>query len=530
MRLFDALMYLGCGSGVEPFLNADLPTLRKTLDRYGIEKALVSSFAAKHADIEYGNALMFEAASEEPRLIPCPVVIPNSGLEIGDERAHIQRLVEQGARAVCVYPKTHNFKLDPRISGNLFTALEAHRLPVSLRKTEVPEGADLAAAYPGLPVILHAPSYRTRNLLPLLKANPNLHIALTPNFAPYRGLEVFAEHCGAEHFLFASSYPVCEPGAPLAYMLYSALEQDTVDRIAFGNTQRLVDAVRIDPATEPKPAPATLPSESKEATDQAKEWGGLRANAWQRQPLPLKGIVDVHAHYGRGTGWPQWGGDADDLVEEMDRVGVEKMMVSHNVVVTSSEPRWGNDEVLKAMERYPERILGYAICCPKTEQTGLTEIRRAVDAGMSGIKLHLSAGTPYDSDLYEPVWAFAAERKLPVLLHTWGDKIEGMEPTLSRWNDIPILLGHAGSGNLEGYVKVARNCPHVFLETCFSASPYGVVEYFVKELGAERIVWGSDAPWMSIGHQIGRVLFADISDADKETILVHNPHRILVGS
>ena len=51
----------------------------------------------------------------------------------------------------------------------------------------------------------------------------------------------------------------------------------------------------------------------------------------------------------------------------------------------------------------------------------------------------------------------------------------------------------------------------------------------MREIGPDRILWGSDAPWLSIQHQLGRVLFADISEGDKRTILVENPRRVLGG-
>ena len=60
-----------------------------------------------------------------------------------------------------------------------------------------------------------------------------------------------------------------------------------------------------------------------------------------------------------------------------------------------------------------------------------------------------------------------------------------------------------------------------------SGSRYGLVEYFVDNVPLERIVFGSDCPWMPMGQQIGKVVFADITEAQKKAILVENPARIL---
>lgn len=53
------------------------------------------------------------------------------------------------------------------------------------------------------------------------------------------------------------------------------------------------------------------------------------------------------------------------------------------------------------------------------------------------------------------------------------------------------------------------------------------MEYFVREVGASRVLFGADAPWMTYAHQIGRVLFADITRRQKRTILIENPKRVL---
>jgi predicted TIM-barrel fold metal-dependent hydrolase len=44
----------------------------------------------------------------------------------------------------------------------------------------------------------------------------------------------------------------------------------------------------------------------------------------------------------------------------------------------------------------------------------------------------------------------------------------------------------------------------------------------VERVGSDRIVHGSDTPLMDAGYQLGRVLGASISSADKERILYRN--------
>ena len=67
------------------------------------------------------------------------------------------------------------------------------------------------------------------------------------------------------------------------------------------------------------------------------------------------------------------------------------------------------------------------------------------------------------------------------------------------------------------------------LDTSFSLAPRGVLERLVAEAGAENVVWGSDATFLSMSQQIGRALGARISEGDKRQILSLNALKLLEG-
>ena len=548
MKLFDSLIYLGRELGHEPWQHADLAAIQTVLDKYRMGRALLTAFAARALDPAYGNELVFDAAAQDARLVPCPTVLPNAGLEVGDETAYVDGLIERGARCVTFCPAKHGTGYDPRVVGDLFAALEARRLPVAIIQPDLMAVATLAAQYPDLPVILHLPSYRCRQLLPALRSAANLYVSLAHNFAPYRGIETLVEHIGAHRLLYASGFPITEPGAPLGYLLYADLGDDIVEQIAFANMDALVDNVDShEPrATSDEPEAASFKPQATSCkpeggepratsirplaastTHRSPSTDRLAAAAWSRTPLPWGGIVDMHGHYGKWAGFPIWGGEADDLVAEMDRIGVEKLIVSHQACMTT-EVVHGNNQVLEGMRKHPGRILGYATCCPINARMGIDEIRRCLDLGMTGIKLHSGTGFAYTCDGYKPVWDLADAERIPVLLHTWGN-LAPLEPLFDRVTHTPILLAHSGSSRPETYVDAARKHPNLFLDPCFSQAPYGMYEYFVRELGPTRVVFGSDTPWMALGQQLGRLLFADIAEEHKRTILIDNPARILEG-
>lgn len=245
MPFWDAYMAVGYDHGLPPEQHASVDDARRMLDRHGIERAVMARFESFRLDHRYGNDLTFETAAEDERFIPCPTVVPNSRGEVGDEDAYVAGLVERGARCVALYPDAFGIALDPRIIGGLFEALGGRRVPVLVERAEADwvTLADLAAAWPGLPVVALAPNYRHRNLFPLLERTPNLHLTINAPFALNEGLEELARRGLASRALFATGFPLAEPGATVAYVQYADISDEDRDLMASGNLRRLVEGV-----------------------------------------------------------------------------------------------------------------------------------------------------------------------------------------------------------------------------------------------------------------------------------------------
>jgi len=80
-----------------------------------------------------------------------------------------------------------------------------------------------------------------------------------------------------------------------------------------------------------------------------------------------------------------------------------------------------------------------------------------------------------------------------------------------------------------GWRGVADIAPfeNILIDTCGSQPESGLVEYAVRELGAQRVLFGSDAPGRDFASQLGRVLAADISEHDRQAILGGNALKLL---
>lgn len=91
-----------------------------------------------------------------------------------------------------------------------------------------------------------------------------------------------------------------------------------------------------------------------------------------------------------------------------------------------------------------------------------------------------------------------------------------------------MILGHAG-GRYEGHLAaaaLARAHPNVYLDLAGDGYALGLVEYLVAEVGAGRILYGSDLTWIDPRTQLGMILDAEIPEADKAKILRDNAVRL----
>lgn len=236
-------------------------------------------------------------------------------------------------------------------------------------------------------------------------------------------------------------------------------------------------------------------------------------------------ICDVHAHIGN---FALVGSPALEVqVQEMDRVGIDVAVVSA-VEALFGDIAWGNDFVAEAARRFPGRFLGYCHVSARYPDDMIGELERCFrNPIFRAIKVY-QVGTDFNHPDFDSTWAFARERRVPVLAHTWGGSLTGLDKAAERFPEVAFLMGHSGSGfAYKAYLDAARNVPNMYLDLTYSREHTNMIEHFVHQVGADRIVWGSDAPTFSMSQQVGKVLFARISDADKLKILYSNSAALL---
>lgn len=187
--------------------------------------------------------------------------------------------------------------------------------------------------------------------------------------------------------------------------------------------------------------------------------------------------------------------------------------------------------VAQAVKTYPDRLIGYATVNPNRPQEIEPELDRCFEPlGMKAIKLHPTFHRhSIEGASYRKVFGYAEKRRIPILSHDWG-RAAFLEQSSTEFQAVKFIIAHTGfwDGRTElSYAGVLQRRPNVFIDLVYSNIFYDALERMVAEIGAEKILWGSDFPLHDLAFQLGRVLFAKIDDASKQKILGGNMLRIL---
>jgi predicted TIM-barrel fold metal-dependent hydrolase len=248
-------------------------------------------------------------------------------------------------------------------------------------------------------------------------------------------------------------------------------------------------------------------------------------------------IWDLHCHP-TGFGGKDAREDTAEMLRLGDLMGIERFCIylgkTWQYDPTPAELRQANDYILECLKHARDRAFGFAYLSPNHVDASLAEIDRCIANGpMVGIKLWVARRC--SDTAVDPIIRRAAELKAVIFQHTWT-KVNGQLPGESipqdvavlaaRHPDTPIICGHTGA-QWEPGIRAIRPLQLVSADLAGSDPTNGMTELAVKELGAERVIYGSDAGGRSLASQLAKVFGANITEAQRELILGENLRRLM---
>lgn len=250
--------------------------------------------------------------------------------------------------------------------------------------------------------------------------------------------------------------------------------------------------------------------------------------------------IDAHAHIYFTADSP------GTQLDYGDRLGIEKQVISRYLSVFPGTPeqfREYNDLTIKAIKKYPDRLLGGFVLNPAYKKESLEEIQRCIDNGMIGTG-ELYYQVKLNDPLYYPIIEKLIDLKMIIHSHAEcqlgvggyrmkynGNKApntsipEDFVEVAKRYPEGIFHYAHiGGGGDWEYECKLFRDIPNIYVDTSGSNNSEGMIDFAVEHLGEDRLFFASDNSYYQ---SVGTVLASNLTDTQKQKVFFDNYNNVL---
>ncbi|MBT3350879.1 MAG: amidohydrolase family protein [Nitrospinaceae bacterium] len=258
-------------------------------------------------------------------------------------------------------------------------------------------------------------------------------------------------------------------------------------------------------------------------------------------------------------------------IEEMDAHNIDLALISLNIPGPdlAADPkdadelaRIGNDGIAEAVAKHPDRFKGFANLGFGDIDATCRELERCIDElGFIALQVFAFIGgkRPLDDPAFAPVWALLAERNVPLVLHPgpspagavyadywlgplvgflFDESIAALRLIFSGIMEchprLKVLLPHGGatlplligrvdrlSSNRPGPRDNISHAPSHYFERIHTdavAHSTTALSLALQEMGADRLMFASDAPWVPVEAHVKIVGELGLSEPDADKI------------
>jgi len=255
--------------------------------------------------------------------------------------------------------------------------------------------------------------------------------------------------------------------------------------------------------------------------------------------------IDMHAHIGRRDLLDNalidrfCSGDAATVTARATAANTRLTVVSS---LQALFPRGKADAFRGNKEAFPlvcdsDGLLMWTVVNPLQKETYSQAAEMLRSPKCPGIKIHPEEHIYPITEHGHSIFEFAAREEAIVISHS-GEKNSMPEDLVAIAVDFPgvvLIVSHLGCGwdgdpghQVRAIAQSRQRNVYVDTSSAMNIMP-SLIEWGVEQLGAERLLYGTDSPLYFAPMQRARIDYAEIGDADKRKILYENAERILEG-
>lgn len=238
-------------------------------------------------------------------------------------------------------------------------------------------------------------------------------------------------------------------------------------------------------------------------------------------------IIDFHNHLGVDLG-DELSQTADQLLARMDEAAIDRAVVMP--FPGAPDLVEANQAVLRAAAQHPDRFFPF-LCLNPREHRGQNASdleRHLISLGTGGVLLHpamhhFSLRKP----LVDPLLESCARLQLPVVVHLVGYGLDDCSPIVelaTRHPDIAIVVTPLHYA--PGWAALAASQTNLYADTAKAMTPAHIVS-LVEKLGADRVLFGSETPYMAPVLEREKFRYAALPAEIEAQLLGGNAQRLL---
>ena len=254
--------------------------------------------------------------------------------------------------------------------------------------------------------------------------------------------------------------------------------------------------------------------------------------------------IDVHGHYGvyfRHEGLELTNqfasADANTVAQRAKDNNIRWTVVSPLLGLLprgEAEATTGNAEAARVVPE-TEGLLQWVIIDPTSPETFAQADRMLSLEHCVGIKIHPEEHVYPISEHGRAIFEFAAGHDAVILTHSGQENSlpADIVPFADDYPNVKVILAHIGcsSGSdrtlqVRGIQQSRHGNVYADTSSAMSITP-GLIEWAVREVGAERVLFGTDTPLYSTAMQRARIDQAELDDHQKRKILWQNAFELL---
>lgn len=238
-------------------------------------------------------------------------------------------------------------------------------------------------------------------------------------------------------------------------------------------------------------------------------------------------FIDINCVIGPWTYGNLFIKDTGSLIREMDRLGIKFSFVFDsrswlNEIVS------GNRMIVEEAGKHSDRLIPVIVLTPLIEKE-FHDLRDFMKANPIGAVKLFPMQHNYTLNIWnvEKLFSMLEELQIPVLIDAWGFEetagpyFQQVFELANHYKALDIIMLKTGYGSLRIIYEMFDRCANIHMDISTFNTFHGIKD-IVRYFGSGRILFGSAMPFIEGGVAAGRLIYADISEKDKQAIAYGN--------